>query len=112
VDIAFSTRKLEKQCNDSKTMTRTWGPIQAKKLRRRLDDLSAASTLEIMRTMFPGRCHELKGDRAGQISLDLEHPYRLVFEPANDPIPRKQDGGLNWTAITAVRIIGVVDTHD
>jgi len=111
VDITFSTRKLEKQCNDSKTMTRTWGTIQAKKLRRRLDDLSAASTLEIMRTL-PGRCHELKGDRAGQLSLDLEHPYRLVFEPTNDPIPQKQDGGLNWTAITAVRIIEVVDTHD
>jgi plasmid maintenance system killer protein len=92
-------------------MTRTWGTIQAKKLRRRLDELKAASTLEVMQ-LLPGRCHELKGDRAGQISLDLEHPYRLVFEPANDPVPRKRDGGLNWTAITAVRIIGVVDTHD
>jgi plasmid maintenance system killer protein len=111
VDITFSTRKLEKQCNDSKTMTRAWGAFQAKKLRQRLDELKAASTLEVMR-LLPGRCHELKGDRAGQISLDLEHPNRLVFEPANVPIPRKQDGGLNWTAITAVRIIGVVDTHD
>lgn len=111
MDITFSTRKLEKQCNDSKTMTRTWGPIQAKKIRQRLDDLSAASTLDVMRSL-PGRCHELTGDRADQFSLDLEHPNRLVFEPANDPVPRKQDGGLNWTAITAVRIIGVVDTHD
>ena len=92
-------------------MTKTWGPIQAKKLRQRLDDLKATSTLEVMR-LLPGRCHELKGDRAGQVSLDLEHPYRLVFEPANDQVPRKQDGGLNWTAITAVRIIGVIDTHD
>ncbi len=92
-------------------MTRTWGTIQAKKLRQRLDDLKAASTLEIMQSL-PGRCHELIGDRADQISLDLEHPYRLVFEPANDPVPRKKDGGLNWTAITAVRIIGVIDTHD
>jgi len=92
-------------------MTKTWGPIQAKKLRQRLDELRAAPTLEAMR-LLPGRCHELKHDRAGQLSLDLEHPYRLVFEPANDPVPRKQDGGLNWTAITAVRIIGVIDTHD
>ena len=111
MNITFSNRKLEKQCNDSKTMTKTWGPIQAKKLRQRLDELRAAPTLEAMR-LLPGRCHELKHDRAGQLSLDLEHPYRLVFEPANDPVPRKQDGGLNWTAITAVRIIGVIDTHD
>ena len=91
-------------------MTKTWGPIQAKKLRQRLDELRAASTLETMRNL-PGRCHELLHDRAGQLSLDLEHPHRLIFEPANDPVPRKQDGGLNWTAVTAVRILGVVDTH-
>ena len=110
MEIVFSSRKLEKLCNDSKIMTKTWGPIQAKKLRQRLDELRAASTLETMRNL-PGRCHELLHDRAGQLSLDLEHPYRLIFEPANDPVPRKQDGGLNWTAVTAVRILGVVDTH-
>lgn len=110
MEIVFSSRKLEKLCNDSKIMTKTWGPIQAKKLRQRLDELRAASTLETMRKL-PGRCHELLHDRAGQLSLDLEHPHRLIFEPANDPVPRKQDGGLNWTAVTAVRILGVVDTH-
>jgi proteic killer suppression protein len=60
----------------------------------------------------PGRCHEVVGNRAGQLSLDLDHPYRLIFEPANDPIPRKDDGGLDWTKVTAVIIIGVEDTHE
>jgi proteic killer suppression protein len=73
--------------------------------------LQAVDNLEMMRYL-PGRCHELKGDRSGQLSLDLDHPYRLIFEPANNPAPRKADGGLDWKGVTAVVIIGVEDTHE
>ncbi|MBI5098423.1 MAG: killer suppression protein [Nitrospirae bacterium] len=58
------------------------------------------------------RCHELKGNRKGQLSVDLDHPYRLIFEPANNPIPEKSDGGLEWNNVTKVRIIGMEDTHE
>lgn len=60
----------------------------------------------------PGRCHELTaGQRYGQLSLDLDHPYRLIFVPNHDPIPRRSDGGLDWSLVTAVKILGVEDTH-
>ncbi len=111
MEITFRTKKLQKQCNETKEMERTWGREQARKLRQRLDDLNAALNLGQMRSL-PGRCHELAGDRAGQLSLDLVHPDRLVFEPANNPIPLKPDGGLDWDAVTAVRVLEVVDTHD
>nr|WP_061431981.1 hypothetical protein [Microcystis aeruginosa] len=67
--------------------------------------------LEEMRSL-PGRCHELLHNCAGQLSLDLVHPLRLIFEPANIPIPQKADGGIDWKKVTAVVIIGIVDTHD
>lgn len=54
-----------------------------------------------------GRCHELLYNLSGQLSLDLDHPYRLIFESANEPIPTKPDGGINWTKVTAVMILGV-----
>jgi hypothetical protein len=60
---------------------------------------------------LPGRCHELTGDRSGQLSLDLDGPYRLIFVPANEPVPLKADGGLDRTRVTAIEIIGVEDTH-
>lgn len=110
VDIQFSTKQLRKVCNDAKRMSQKWGAVGAKKLRRRLDDLRAAPTLEAMRPL-PGRCHELNGNRNGQLSLDLAHPLRLIFEPASNPTPRKRDGGLDWGAVTAIRVLGVVDTH-
>jgi proteic killer suppression protein len=53
----------------------------------------------------------LSGDRGGQLSVDLEHPYRLLFIPANDPIPVKQDGGLDWAKVTEIEIVEIVDTH-
>lgn len=112
MNITFATSKFKKQCNSHALLIRKYGQLRAKRIRIRLDDLRAARTLEDMRPPMPGRCHELKGDRAGQLSLDLDHPYRLIFEPANDPIPRKEDGGLDWTKITAVVIIGVEDTHE
>lgn len=111
MDILFISKKVEKLCTDSKTMTRKTGPEASKRLRRRLDDLRAAPTLEVMRTL-PGRCHELKGDREGQLSVDLVHPNRLILEPANNPVPYKSDGGLDWASVTVVRILGIEDTHD
>lgn len=110
MDILFSTGKLRKLCNDQKALRKEHGKRQADLVRRRLDDLEAAERLEVMRHMV-GRCHELTGDRAGQLSLDLVHPDRLIFEPADEPVPRKEDGGLDWSRVVAVRIIGVEDTH-
>lgn len=110
VDIQFGTTQLQRACNSGKEMALKWGPGGAKKLRQRLDELQAAPSLEVMRRL-PGRCHELNGNRAGQLSLDLVHPQRLIFEPSNNPLPRKSDGGLDWGRVTAVRILGVVDTH-
>ena len=50
--------------------------------------------------------------RAGQISLDLDGPYRLIFEVANNPIPLKTDGGLDWIQVTSIKILEVEDTHE
>jgi len=72
----------------------------------------AATTLEDIKRLPGPRCHELKGNRAGQLSVDLDHPYRLIFIPANAPLPEKPDGGLDWNQITAIEITGIEDTHE
>jgi len=74
-------------------------------------ELKAAVDLDDISRLPPARCHELTGDRAGQLSVDLKHPYRLLFIPANDPIIRKSDNGLDWSAVTEVEIIDIDDTH-
>ena len=82
-----------------------------RKLQQRLMELKAASCLADISRVPPERCHPLSGNRDGQLSVDLEHPYRLLFIPANDPIPVTQDGGLDWTKVTEIEIVEIIDTH-
>ena len=68
------------------------------------DTLSPAPFLHTIR-------YTTRGDRRGQISVDLDHPYRLLFE-ADDPVPTREDGGLDWNRVVAIVVLGVEDTHD
>ena len=111
MNIAFSSDRFRKVCNNHRLLVKRHGLRRAQKIRRRLDDLRAARFLDDLRHL-PGRCHELKGNRSDQLSLDLDYPYRLIFEPADDPSFRKPDGGLDWTKITDIVILGVEDTHE
>ena len=111
MEILVPIRDNAEDWNDTKRLVRRHNLQRAKLIRRRLDDLRAAQTLEIMRKLT-GRCHELKGDRSGQLSIDLDGPYRLLFRPAHNPYPVKQDGGLDWTRVTAIILVGVVNTHE
>lgn len=111
MNISFKSKKLQDICNSDKELGKKYGKVCARKIRARLDDLLAAPNLEVFRNL-PGRCHELKGDRKGQLSLDLEHPLRLIFEPDGDNVQMKEDGGLDWSSVKATVILGVEDTHD
>lgn len=110
MDIEFASTKLAKQMNDDKSLAKAFGSKQARRIRTRLDDLEAAADLEEMRGLA-GHCHELTGDRDGQLAIDLIHPYRLIFEPSEDPAPEKDDGGLDWSDVKGVRILEVIDYH-
>jgi len=74
-------------------------------------ELQAARTLSDILRVPPARCHELTDNRKGQLSVDLDHPYRLFFIPANTPVPYGLDGGLDWTRVTEIEIIGMDDPH-
>ena len=111
LEILFPIGDDPEKWNNTKRLVRSHNLQRAKLIRRRLDDLKAAPALEVMRNL-PGRCHELKGDRLGQLSIDLDGPYRLLFTPAHNPRPEKLDGGLDWTRVTAIILVGVVNTHE
>ena len=70
----------------------------------------AAETLEEVRNL-PGRYHELTGNRKGQWACDLDHPYRLIFVPHEDPIPTNPDGQYIWIEIKGVEIIDIGNYH-
>jgi proteic killer suppression protein len=109
LEVSFDDPGLAEAFRDMWVLRKKHGAVRAKKIEQRLKHLAAVETLADMRSM-PGRCHELHGDRAGQLSLDLDHPYRLLFRPAGNPAPGP-GGGLDWSAVRAVAVIGIEDTH-
>jgi plasmid maintenance system killer protein len=110
LEVSFDDPGLAALCASDRDLRRRCGTVRAKKIQQRLKDLRAAETLADMRHL-PGRCHELHANLAGFLSLDLDHPYRLLFRPADgtDPGP---GGGLDWSKVSAVTIVSVTDTHD
>ena len=110
MDVSFATEKLARIMNSDSKLSQTYGADMAKQIRKRLDDLDAAATLEDMRSL-PGRCEELTGDRSGELSVRLTANYRLIFQTNHDPMPVKADGGLDWTQVTAVEVTEVIDYH-
>ncbi len=109
--IEFGSSKLQKLCSSEKAMRKEWGAEMAKRLMQRLADLEAIASLDEARNL-PGRCHELTGDRAGQLAMDLVHPQRLVFKSGTEPKPTNKSGGLDWKQVTAIRILEIVNYHE
>lgn len=109
--IFFRSRKLKKVCEDPKAMLKELGRNRAKKLRQRMVELKAADVLADISHLPPPRLHELTGQQKGQFSVDVAHPYRLLFIPADDPVPTKDDGGLDLQAVETIEIVDIVDTH-
>ena len=111
MEITFENARLQKLCNSAGKLNGKYGPRQSALIQRRLVDLATAETLEDMR-IVPGRCHELTQNLTGCFAVDLVHPDRLVFRVANKPRPVNASGALDWSAVTAIEIVDIVDYHE
>lgn len=109
MEITFIDDKLRKLCEQPQLAQKKLGAPCARKLQTRLSDVMAASSV---RELIAGRPHPLHGDRDGQFAVDLTGGKRLVFKPANDPIPRAKDGSIDWVQVTQVCICFIGDYHD
>lgn len=111
MEIGFRTRRLERIFSSEREIRRTYGDTMAAVIRRRITLLIRANSLTEVSTLPPERRHSLSGRRRGQYAIDLAHPYRLIFEPNHDPVPRREDGGVDTDHVTSITIIEVVDYH-
>jgi len=115
MDILFKKQKDRIISNDESKLKLKYkgNPRRSKLIRARFDELADVDNLAAMRFLPQAYCHELKGNRAGQLAVKLDQGYRMVFEPADNPVPKKKDGGLDWDRVTAIRILELSeDYHD
>jgi len=111
MEIQVFKKKTAKLCNSAKEMRTRFGANDAKHLQQRLAELRAAETLNDISRVPPAKCHELTQNRKGQLAVSVGQKWRLIFEPDHDPVPKKDDGGLDWGRVTAIWICEVVDYH-
>ncbi len=110
MDITFKNTKLEKTVSDPRKCAKEFGKRRADLLQLRIQQLARATTLEDVRYLA-GHYHELKEDRKGQWACDLDQPYRLIFEPHEDPIPTDSNGRFVWIEIKGVEVVEIVNYH-
>jgi proteic killer suppression protein len=114
VEIVFTSKRLRKICNDHSQAVKKWGSDNARLLRKVLDEMYDSDNLAIFLSLprvRNSRCHPLRKDLKGKYAIDLRHPYRLIFEPANEPLPLKRDGSLDCEKVTVIRILKKEDYH-
>lgn len=114
MEIFIRDRKLKASLEDDAKCRKRFGKEMAMKLRLRMDALRAAESLADFWPPLSGpeRCHLLKGTLAGNFSVDVRHPYRLLFEALGDHDLKTDDAKKLWQEIRSIEIIGIEDTHD
>lgn len=98
MEVIYKSNKLKKICTEAKAAEKSYGKEMAEKIHMRIDQISAADTVEMMIQFRIGRCHALTQNRKGQYAVDLVHPYRLVFEKIGNEIQ-------------IVNVLEIVDYH-
>lgn len=111
MEVTFTNSRLHKLCNSAQKLKGKYGPRMAKLIQQRLLELSDVETLEEMLGVVGARCHELTENLSGLFTVDLVHPDRLAFKPANEPLPRKPDGGIDLSRVTEVEVVRIGDYH-
>jgi toxin HigB-1 len=108
MEILFRDEKLRRLVSDEKSLKKRFGQY-AKYVRMRIDLLRAAETLADVPHHPPARRHRKDGTtKTFIIDVKTKHDkWRIEFDVANDPVPKKEDGSIDLNAVTAVEIIEV-----
>lgn len=86
MQVEYKNKPIEKVCTNASFAEKKYGSQMAEKIQMRIDQISAADSVEQMIQYHIGRCHKLQGDRKDQYAVDLVHPQRLVFEKQGSKI--------------------------
>lgn len=109
MEIFFINSKVEKLLLSEKQLRKKFDERMVERIQKRLAMLEAADNLKTY-CEADWRCHELKGDRNGQLAIDLIHPKRLIIAP-HPPVCLLDDGGLDRMKTTKIDILEIVDYH-
>ncbi|MBL0316347.1 MAG: type II toxin-antitoxin system RelE/ParE family toxin [Flavobacteriales bacterium] len=110
MEIQFANKKIEKTLTSPRELMKAHNQL-AKNIAKRLTEFRDADTLEDIRNLPQANCHELKGNYKGHLAVNISGNWRMIFKPGNNPIAKKEIGGILWEGITIVCIEEITDYH-
>lgn len=110
MNITFADKKLKKFANNKGSAIQKMGAIRAKLYQKRLQDMADANSFDDLKNL-PGNYHQLTENRKDQWACSLDQPYRLIFQPGEDPIPKDEHGNQILKEIKLVEILEIANYH-
>jgi len=83
MDVEFQQNQNKKLYENHKKLFRKYGKQRAEVIIKRINELEAAKDLNDISLLPQTWFHALMGNYEGCYSVDLKHPYRLIFNPLN-----------------------------
>lgn len=111
MELYFGNQQLEAATRSIASSNRTWGVKCAAKLRQRLVELAAVEDLGVCARVPTHNLRSVIGHPNGRFAVRITETYRLVFEPAHDPVPFADDGFIDISRVTAIRFLAIEETN-
>ena len=109
MEIAFSTKSLRDTCESEEMSRQKFGPEVAERLKRRLADLRAASSIK---DIVLGNVREVPRTRGPAMCVDLFNGYRLVIRANHIQNPTLATGKVDWSAVSRIKITRIERPND
>jgi plasmid maintenance system killer protein len=109
MEIEYDSNNLRKKLSSATEIKKAYGTM-AQKISQRLAEIRASPNLSVLMTIPAANCHALI-NRNGDWALSISGNYRLIFKIANNPIPKKEDDGIDTIKVTDIIIMGTEDYH-
>lgn len=79
MEIAFRTRKLEREYREYARAVKSYGSEVARRYIQRINIIKQAKDIEELKSLPALRCHSLRGNYRGEYAITLTGFYRLII---------------------------------
>lgn len=110
MNVDFKTNKLRKQLTNPTETKKAFG-VNAKRITQRMDDINAAVNLQVLCSIPQANCHPLSGNKDGEWAVDISGNHRVLFIITSNPVPLKDDGGIDRILVTDIQIISAQEDY-
>ncbi|MDO8261703.1 MAG: hypothetical protein Q7T21_00605 [Gallionella sp.] len=108
LEIAFAEKSDRQLCENEAIAVRKLGTKVADKLKRRLADLRAATSVK---DIVAGKPEVLFGKYKHQIAVELCDGYCLVFCANHNTNPLLESDELDWSRVSRIKILRIENLY-